>query len=87
MRIYPENWTQPEVTEIVLTEEQRLAIKNMMKTYINNAGQPMLVSKLVDVAESYIYTNYSVHVKRKILGQIAIEIQEEWHPVVEEEVL
>jgi hypothetical protein len=87
MRIYPENWTQPEVTEIVLTEEQRLAIKDMMKTYINGIGQPILVSKLVDVAESYIYTHYSVHVKRKILGQIAIEIQEEWHPVVEEEVL
>jgi hypothetical protein len=84
--IYPENWVETAPTPTVaLTSGQRDTVKAGMKTYVNNEDKPILIKELVEYAQSYILTNYEVHIKDEILGEIALEIQNEWHPPAEPE--
>jgi hypothetical protein len=89
MWIYPENYEVPEKpTPSVLSPQQRTAVKNKMKTYLNNSGKPMLVKELAEDALSYIMTTYDKHINIDVLVDIAVEIREEYGvPVVEEEII
>lgn len=87
--VYPENWVEPAPPlKIVLSDAQRLAVKNKMKEYINLKDKPILIKDLAEVAQKFILKNYNVHIQDQVLAEIAIEIQNEWHPVIiEKEVL
>ena len=86
MYIYPENYEIPiEPEKIILTSGQRTAVKTKMKQYLTNQGKPILLKELVETAHAYIFTTYSVHIHDDELKSIALEIREEWPPIVNEE--
>jgi hypothetical protein len=79
MWIYPENYETPETpTPVALTTQQRTAIKNKMKQYLNNKGVPVLLKELCEDAHAYIMDNYSKHINVDVLKTIALEIREEY---------
>jgi hypothetical protein len=72
MWIYPENYETPETpTPVALTTQQRTAIKNKMKQYLNNKGVPVLLKELCEDA-------HSKHINVDVLKTIALEIREEY---------
>lgn len=81
--IYPEFWEEPEApAPVVLTAAQKETMKNRMKTYVNNQNRPILIKELVETAQNYILSTFGKHIPDDILVEIALEIQNEWHPPV-----
>jgi hypothetical protein len=77
--IYPQNYELPaEPEEVVLNAAQRDQVKEGMQTYLNNQAKPVLIKELIEVAQDYIMTNYSIHIRDDVLGLIALEIRDEY---------
>jgi len=87
MYILPENYVAPEPSApFVPSAGQRAALKNKMKQYINNKGVPVSLQELIKTAVAFVIENHGVHLHDSLVKEIALEIQEEWHPApVEEE--
>lgn len=80
MRItYPENWTEQEASEqIVLTENQRTALKELIQGFITNKGRGFTDSELVKKASEYVLNNFQKHVHDSVFIEVVNEIHEEW---------
>jgi hypothetical protein len=88
MLIYPENWEEPAVASAVtLTAPQRVALKTKMKEYLNNKGVPIQLKELCDIAHDYVLDQVGKHIHDSVFKEVALEIQEEWYPTPEPEVV
>jgi len=78
--VYPENYVKPEdLVKPVLSSQQRLAVKNRMKQYLNSdQSRKLAVKALVTTAQNYILENYGLHIHDSVLKEIALEIRQEY---------
>ena len=80
MRVtYPENWIEQELSEqIILTVNQRTALKELIQGFIISKGRGFSDSELVKKASQYVLSNFQKHVHDSVFIEIVNEIHEEW---------
>lgn len=83
--ILPEKYVEPDApAKVELTTQQRTALKTKMQTYLNNKGVPASLKELVEDAHAYVLAQTGKHIHDSVFKEVALEIQNEWHPPVTE---